>query len=249
MIKNSFIFLEKISKKKEQSIWKQGIKDWNGFLNAQKIKGVSSLKKSYYNQKIREAQQAIVNNDSSFFIHKLPATEMWRLYDYFKEEACFLDIEVDSYGKVIVVGVSDYYQTNIFVKGVNVERTILEKELSTYKLIITFNGAAFDLPKLRKQIGLEIAIPHIDLKPLCVNFGLKGGLKEIELKLNLKRPVHLKGSPVDLWKAFHASGDREYLELLIEYNKEDCENLKAITNYIYKQYSNKIYKLLNNSEA
>ena len=249
MIKNSFIFLEKISKKKEQSIWKQGIKDWNGFLNAQKIKGVSSLKKSYYNQKIREAQQTIVNNDSSFFIHKLPATEMWRLYDYFKEEACFLDIEVDSYGKVIVVGVSDYYQTNIFVKGVNVERTVLEKELSTYKLIITFNGAAFDLPKLKKQVGLEMAIPHIDLKPLCVNLGLRGGLKEIELKLNLKRPVHLKGSPVDLWKAFHASGDREYLELLIEYNKEDCENLKAITNYIYKQYSNKIYKLLNNSEA
>ena len=31
-----------------------------------------------------------------------------------------------------------------------------------------------------KQLQIEINLPHIDLKPLCVNLGLMGGLKEVE---------------------------------------------------------------------
>ena len=49
MIKNSFIFLEKVSKRKEQSIWKQGIKTWQEFLKTDSIKGISQQKKHYLN--------------------------------------------------------------------------------------------------------------------------------------------------------------------------------------------------------
>jgi len=101
--------------------------------------------------------------------------------------------------------------------------------------MITFNGSSFDLPKLEKQFRITINMPHIDLKPLCVNLGLKGGLKEVERILDLRRPQHLQGNPVDLWKAFHASGDKEYLDLLISYNKEDIENLKVIMDIVYKK--------------
>ncbi|MFH1275475.1 MAG: ribonuclease H-like domain-containing protein [Candidatus Woesearchaeota archaeon] len=253
MIKNSFIFLEKVSKRKEQSIWKQNIKDWSSFLNTDKIKGISKTSKYYYNRKIKEAQQALSEERPLFFIDKLPKIEIWRLYEYFKDETCFLDIEVDSYGKIILVGISNYYNSNFFVKGVNLNSYSIQKELSKYKIIITFNGSSFDLPKLKKQLKIEIkpSIPHIDLKPLCINLGLKGGLKEVEKILNLKRPPHLNGNPVDLWKAFHASGDREYLDLLIEYNREDIENLKGVMNWCYKelnkQLSNKIYKQTNSS--
>lgn len=247
MLKNTFIFLDRISSRKEKSIWMQGIKDWQDFLSCGKIKGISPVVKQYYNRRIGEAQEALLENDSYWFIEKLPQKEMWRLYDYFREESCFLDVEVDSYGKVVVVGISNYYQTNQFVRGVNLERGYLEKELAKYKLVITFNGGAFDLPKLRKEFGVEVSIPHIDLKPLCVNLGLKGGLKEIEKRLNLKRPSHSHGNPIELWKAFHASGDREYLELLLEYNREDVENLKGVMEKVYLQLRNKIYKPLSNS--
>ncbi len=242
MLRKTFLFLPRISAKKEQALWQQGIKDWQDFLRTEKIKGISTKTKLYYNHKLKEARQALQENNSSWFIGKLPQKEMWRLYNYFKEEACFLDVEVDSRGKVIVMGISNYYQTNQFVAGVNLEKNILQKELNKYKLLITFNGSAFDLPKLRKQFGLEIKVPHLDLKPICINLSWKGGLKEIEKQLNLKRPAHLQGNPVDLWKAFHASGDREYLELLLEYNREDIENLKAIVEKVYRQLSNKIYK-------
>ena len=170
---------------------------------------------------------------------------MWRLYDYYKEEACFLDIEINSYGKIILVGVSDYYNSNFFIKNVNLSKNLIEKELQKYKLIITFNGSAFDLPKLKKELQIKFNLPHLDLKPLCINLGLTGGLKEVEKKFNLKRPPHLYGNPVSLWKSFHASGDREYLDLLIEYNREDIENLKLITDHIYKKMSEKLYKQIN----
>jgi uncharacterized protein len=241
MIRNSFIFLERISKKKEQNIWQQGIKDWQDFLKKDYIKSISKIKKHYYNRKIQEAQKAIFNNNSSYFINNLPKIEMWRLYNKFKEESCFLDIEVDSLGKIILVGISNNNihnydnnnnnNTKFFVKGINLEKNNLEKELEKYKIIVTFNGSSFDLPKIKKEFKIKINQPHIDLKPLCINLGLKGGLKEVEKKLNLRRPPHLNGNPVNLWKAFHASGDKEYLDLLLDYNREDCENLKSIINY------------------
>jgi len=77
---------------------------------------------------------------------------------------------------------------------------------------------------------------------LCVKLGLKGGLKEIERILELKRPAHLYGNPVELWKAFQASGDKDYLDLLLQYNAEDIENLRGVMGYGYKELSNKIYK-------
>jgi len=240
MIQESFVFLEKCSTTRENSFWKQGIKNWREFLALDKVTSIAAAKKEFYNRKIREAQQALAEDNAAYFVGKLPAKEMWRLYSYFKDDCCFLDIETDSYGRITLVGISNYYNTNTFVKGFNLEKILLEKELTKYKLLITFNGGAFDLPKLKKQLMLEVKMPHIDLKPLCVKLGLKGGLKEVEKILNLKRPEHLYGNPVDLWKAFHASGDREYLELLIEYNSEDIENLKGIMNVVYTKMREKL---------
>ena len=37
MIKNSFIFLEKIQNKRELSLWRDNILNWNDFLNQKKI--------------------------------------------------------------------------------------------------------------------------------------------------------------------------------------------------------------------
>jgi uncharacterized protein YprB with RNaseH-like and TPR domain len=234
MLHHTFLFLEKINKRKEQQIWSQHIKDWSTFLNTPVIHGIAPEKKHYYDRQIKQAQQALKEDNSSFFINKLPSTETWRIYNYFKDQACFLDIEINSSGKVILVGIHDgNTTTNFFIHGANLETHLIEKELKKYKLIITFNGASFDLPKLQKQLNIHFQIPHIDLKPLCIKLNLKGGLKEIERKLNLKRPAHLYGNPIDLWKTFHASQDQEYLQLLLDYNREDCENLPRIMEYCY----------------
>ena len=241
MITCSFVFLERVSRKKERSFWQQGIKDWPAFLKASKIRGISNLKKAYYSRKIQEAQRAVYDNRADYFVGRLPAQEMWRLYPRFKDECCFLDIETNGSGQVIVLGISNYYTTKTYVKGINLDCQAIEQELQKFKMAVTFNGSSFDLPKLKK-LGITILLPHIDLKPLCVNVGLTGGLKEIERVLHLRRPAHLYGHPIDLWKAFHASGDREYLDLLIDYNKEDCENLKGVMDWIYPRLRTSLYE-------
>ncbi len=233
MIKNSFIFLEKISEKKEQQLWQQGITDWTAFLRTKSIKGISSEKKHYYDRQLWDALKELQGENSGYFVGKFPAKEMWRLYDHFKDDCGFLDVETDSRGEITIVGISNYFQSCSFVRGFNLEQKAVDEELQKYKILVTFNGGSFDLPKLRKQMNITITIPHIDLKPLCVNLGLVGGLKEVEKTLNLKRPEHLHGNPVDLWKSFHASGDKEWLELLLEYNREDIENLRMIVTRVY----------------
>ncbi|MBI2573440.1 ribonuclease H-like domain-containing protein [Candidatus Woesearchaeota archaeon] len=244
MIRHSFIFLPSCTPLREQKLWAAGIKDWATFRKLPKIKGINPERKILYDTSLKVADEALQQGNSSYFVGKMPLIHAWRFYDYFRDQTCFVDIETDANKVVTVVGISNYYHTNQFVKGMNLTRDALRRELAPYKLIITFNGAAFDLPILRKEYGLELAIPHIDLKPLCAQFKLMGGLKEVERILNLKRPTHLYGNPIDLWKAFHASRDKEYLDLLLHYNAEDIENLKGIMEHIWKLKKEQMQKLL-----
>ncbi len=241
MIQNSFIFLPKISIKKEQSIWKQGVTNWNKFLSTNKIKGISDKNKLIYNELIKQAKQSLLEEDLSFFIKHLKQKHMFRLYSYFKDSLLFLDIEPFSKRDILLVGLFDGYETKTLIKNINIDKNNLEKEINKYKLLITFNGLTYDIPMLKKVLKLEIKIPHIDLKQLCINLNYKGGLKEIENILNLKRPIHLKGSPFDAYKAFLASQDQEYLDLIIQYNQEDIINLKPIAEFVIKETWNKIY--------
>ncbi|MEA3430744.1 MAG: ribonuclease H-like domain-containing protein [Nanoarchaeota archaeon] len=243
MIRNSFIFLDKVHKKTEQNILKQGIKDWHCFIKTEKIKGISNKRKHFFNRKIMEAQKALYNLNSHYFTKLLPSTETWRLYEFFKDETLFLDIEIaNKKGDINVIGMFDGINTKVMVYGFNLDLKRLKQELNKYKLIVTFNGSVFDIPVMKKYFSDIIPkIPHIDLRFLCSKVGLKGSLKDIEPKLNINRPRNLRGSPVDLWKAYHASGDKEYLDLLIQYNEEDTINLKPIMEFCYKKLKHKYF--------
>ena len=235
MIEKSFIFLPGIGTKKEKSINKQGIKSWNSFLKAKKVNGISDKKKDLLNKEIEQAKQKLYGDELSYFLKNLPQKENYRLYEFFKDEVVFLDIEVDSNRNIIIIGLFDGFESKFLVKGVNLYRDILKKELEKYRLIVTFNGSSFDLPLIEKKLNLPITLSHIDLKHLCRNVGLKGSLKEIETQLNLKRPTHLFGHPVDAWKAAHASGDDRYIKATLNYNEEDLVNLRPILDYCYKK--------------
>ena len=225
MITSSFAFLDGIGPKAEQKFHDFGIKHWDDFLSAKTVSGISAKRKAYYGRQLGQAKSALCSGDVSFFAERFSSAEMWRLYEHFKEECCFLDVEVDSKGNIIVLTLFDRFESRTFVKRVNLERELLETEIKKYKILVTYNGSAFDIPKIEKQFGLKINVPHIDLKGLCQRLGFHGGLKAIEQQLGISRPPHLRGSAVDLWKSFWASGDWEWLELLVAYNEADAVNL------------------------
>src|SRR3989338_1894640 len=151
VINHSFLFLDGIGQKKEEKLWSSGIKTWDDFLKAKSVSGISSQRKAYYDRKLTEAKTALREQNLSFFVSYLPASEMWRLYTSFKDACCFLDLEVDSRGRIIVLTLFDRFTSTTFVRGVHLERMVVQHALSRYKLLVTFNGGAFDIPKLTKE--------------------------------------------------------------------------------------------------
>lgn len=239
MIRSSFIFLDKVSRKSEQNIWGQGIDEWNDFLDKEKVKGVSSARKNQFDLKLLEARRKLIQDDAEYLAGLFPSSEHWRLYEHFKDEALFLDIE----GNVSVIGLFDGFETNTMVKGFNFDKKLLEKTISKYKLLVTFNGSSFDLPALKNYFNFSPKIPHVDLRFVCQRIGLTGGLEHIERKLCIKRAEETFKDEIDiafLWRRWWMTGDRKYIDLLVQYNEEDIINLKPIANYAVRKLWEKI---------
>ncbi len=239
MLKESFIFLPKITVQKEQLIW-QNANTWNEFLEKKEIKGISPQHKHGYDKILTAAKDALLSDDAPYFARLFESVDQWRLYDQFKENAVFLDIETASeYGDVTVVGLSDGTETKTFVRGINLDKSALEAAMKPYKLIVTFNGKSFDIPVLKKYFNMDFNLPHVDLKHVCAKVGLSGGLKRIEPMFGIKRPEsikHVRGDDAcELWRCWKATGDRDFLDMLVTYNSEDCINLKRIADSVVPQ--------------
>ncbi len=242
MIKNTFQILDRVGTRKEKIIWKQGIHDWNSFRSKETIEGISHQKKSFYDRQLKKAAAALHKGCSDYFCSQLPSNETWRLYDHFKEDSVFLDIEAEGVGRnadITVIGIFDGLDTKTMIKGINMDYHVLKSELSKYKLIITFNGSSFDIPFIKKRYDILPDVPAIDIRHCCSRIGLTGGLKNIEKNLGIGRNEIIEkfhgGDPLALWKMYKATGDDYYLKLLVEYNEDDCVNLKKIMNHCYER--------------
>lgn len=245
MLRQSFCFLPKIGKKRELNLWSSGIHDWNIFLEKSSIKGINQELKPNYDSLINLSKQRLLDNDSSFFSSLIPSNDHWRLYNEFKDQAVFLDIETDGYyGSITVVGLYDNNQSMTFVRGINLDKHLLEQQLAKYKLLVTFNGSSFDLPVIKRYFNLKSSLPHVDLRFVCQKAGFVGGLKSIEKQLNIRRADEVQSvsgsEAVMLWHQFRQTGKREYLDLLVKYNEEDVINLPIIANKIIPLLWNKV---------
>ncbi|OGM01814.1 hypothetical protein A3K72_03365, partial [Candidatus Woesearchaeota archaeon RBG_13_36_6] len=216
MIRQSFIFLDRVGDKLEQNIWAQGIRTWDDFLAAKRVFGIADYKKRYYDRMIERARQNLYRFDSSYFFDLLHTAEHWRVYEFFRDEAVFLDIEtsgVKDDGFITVVGLFDGIRTKTMVNGINLDFDVLRKELSKYKMIVTFNGLSFDVPFLEKSFpDLLPKVPHFDLRHACQRVGLRGGLKQVEKELGIERRNKIVerlygGDALTLWRMFRATGD------------------------------------------
>jgi len=247
MIKNSFIFLDKISNASEKKLWQQNILHWDDFISAKSIQGIGNARKILYNQQITVAHKALENDDALFLSKLFPKAEHWRLYNLFKDEACYLDIETSGYyGDITVVGIYDGKETKTMVKGRNLDAHVLGKLLRQYKMIISFNGSSFDLPVINRYYPNTIPdILHIDLRHVLAKLGFSGGLKKIEKQLGIKRAEEVCGingsDAVYLWNMYKATGKEHYLELLVKYNEEDIINLKPLAEFAYTEMKKKVF--------
>ena len=141
----------------------------------------------------------------------------------------YLDIETDREGNISVIGIS--IGSNGFKQfvGKAITSNKVENCLRQAKTIVTFNGDSFDLPQIKKQLNLDLAVSHrsYDLFKVKKWLNIKGGLKELEKMYGIERKTEgIDGfKAIQLWEIYRRHGRKDALELLLEYNKEDVLNL------------------------
>jgi uncharacterized protein YprB with RNaseH-like and TPR domain len=244
MIQHSFCILDGIGEKKERRLWKEGILTWDDFLGADALLAFSLERKRLFNESLFLFQKELGARNAGYFSRAVKRREQWRLFDMFKGDAVCLDIETsglqpNSGGYVTVVGLYDGYDYKCFLHGRNLTTENLNRELRNYKCLITFYGAAFDIPFLQHTFrGIEFPMPHFDLCFAAKRLKIKGGLKKIEHDFGIVRDESVQGldgyDAVKLWEQARA-GSSYALDRLICYNREDTVNLMKIAPVLYQR--------------
>jgi len=238
MITSTFCLLQGIGRTTERRLWREGITTWSDFLAVSSIRGMSAGRKALYDEGISAACIHYTQADARYFGVALPRREQWRLYEWLRERAMYLDIETDSVGQITVVGCYGHGRFTSFVRGESLDQRQLAEELSQYDLLVTFCGTTFDVPMLLAQYpGLPLDQPHIDLCFVGRQLGYRGGLKAIEAQLDIPRAADLQGlnghDAVLLWNRWRHSHDANAREQLLGYNEADCVNLERLADIFY----------------
>jgi uncharacterized protein YprB with RNaseH-like and TPR domain len=240
MLRNTFLHIPGIGPRREHGLHSRGIRTWDKFMADPDRSGLSKSLAHIAAEWLEESFYRLGAKDAAFFAGCLPPGERWRLWDDFQHEAVFLDIETTGLGPpidyVTVVGLHDAAGTHSYVRGENL--FMFPEAIGRYRLIVTFNGAQFDLPFLRARMGdIFENHAHIDLRFVLRKLGYRGGLKSIEKQLGIRRPDELEGmdgfEAVRLWQN-HLRGMSGSLEKLVAYNRQDVENLRPLISFAYE---------------
>lgn len=168
--------------------------------------------------------------------------EHWRLFPELRSEARYIDIEttgLDPRDPITLVGVSDGHATCVLVRDRGLTARALREVLADARLLVTWNGGGFDLPRLRASFpGLPWDLPHFDLAVAGRQVGLGGGLKAVERAVGITRPRDLQGvgglEATRLWQD-HVAGDEGALRRLVRYCRADVESLVALAPRLHRR--------------
>jgi len=241
MIEHTFQLLPSVGAKKERNLWESGIRDWDDFLSADCIDCVKPALKERADPILMQAEELLKAEDAGALSELIPKPEHWRMYDRFKDDAAYLDIETDGLSRdslVTVVTVHRKDRTYTLTEGFDLDSESLSKALEGTKLLVTFNGSCFDVPVLRNSFPeVDLDIPQYDLRFASRKVGFKGGLKPLEIELGIQRSDDIEGvdgaMAVRLWHHWKKNADEDALNILQEYNRADTINLEYIAGEIY----------------
>ncbi len=247
MLRRTFLHVEGINPEVEQSLWRQGCRDWDEFLREPERFDVGSADPAAVVEQIRLSKDRLDAGDHAFFARRLGLTHAWRAYPDFRDRCAYLDIETDGgkFGKSItLIGLYDGEQFHHWVRGEGLEG--FRDAISHYSMVVTFFGSRFDLPLLEQRFrGLKFDQIHLDLCPTLRRIGLSGGLKRIEKELGIVRQADVDGlggrDAIQLWKAYELQHDEDDLRRLVAYNREDVVNLETLAVYAYGKLSKAVF--------
>ena len=131
------------------------------------------------------------------------------LYKTFKKDSICLDIEVTDFGGPIsLIGIytpkPGLIECQTFIRGKNLEKDNIQAIFSNAKLIITFNGWSFDIPKIKEEFPglipdtLKILDLHLFAKALDMPHSLRTLENTFGIEI-LTKDSERKGIAIKLW--------------------------------------------------
>ena len=232
-IENSFIPVRGVGETTERRLWEAGVTHWDDFDGS--VVGPTTADRIH--EFVDIATDHLRRGDAHFFDESFPSGERWRLYENFRDDALFFDIETTGLdaarNDVTTVSFHRGGDTTTLVRGDNLTAGALREQFADAPLIVTFNGARFDVPFLEDSFDLAIDVPHLDLMYPCRRLDLTGGLKPIEKEVGIDRDrPDLSGEDaVRLWRQYER-GDDAALDELVSYNREDTVNLERLADVV-----------------
>jgi uncharacterized protein YprB with RNaseH-like and TPR domain len=228
-------------------LWKAGVATWDDF--SDNCDSVGGQVKDKVLKHLTHSRKAFDCGKAGWFLDRLPASESWRILNWFPKSTAYLDIETTGLWRgsdhITTVALFDGKSLKTYVRGRNLQS--LKKDLQNYSLIVTYNGKCFDLPFIEDDLKFKISVPDVDLRYLCASIGWTGGLKRVEKKVGLKRPRALSlldgvDAPI-LWDK-HLNGHKHALPTLLAYNCADAVSLQTIAQLLFNEKVGKRFKRL-----
>jgi len=244
MLRATFQLTAGLGPRRERELWRAGLSDWSQLIpEAPALGRIPAAVRDRLVTAAARADAAWSQGDLDTLGRLLPAGEHWRLFDAFADRAVYLDIECDPQeaatetAGITAIGLLFPDGPRLLLAGHNLQA--FAALVPSSALLVTFNGACFDLPGLRRAFpDWRPPSAHIDLRPVWQRLGFHGGLKALERQMGFGRPPHLRAldGAAACWLWRHGQlGNREALVRFAEYNLYDVINLPPLLGLAYNQ--------------
>jgi len=236
MLRHTFCHIPGVGPTSEKRLWAAGVHHWDDVAHAD----LPGKRGQAIRDGLQASKTAMDAADPRYFAQHLPTREQWRMFADFKHTVAYLDIETTGLGNpddyVTTIALYDGQTIRHYVRGENLGA--FEHDASQYDLLVTYNGKSFDLPFLRKFMGVHLDPAHIDLMHVLRSLSYRGGLKSVEHQLGYGRPgmEDVDGFfAVVLWHAYRRTDDRRVLDTLLAYNIQDVLTLEVLMAFAYNR--------------
>lgn len=230
MLENTFCHLPGIGAATEKRLWDAGITSWDRWREPISVRLPNSSRREIASL-LDQSGRALADNPS-FFTSRLPSHEVWRIFPQYRDTTAYIDIETTGLGddaELTTVALYDGCTIRYYINGRNLDELL--DDLQRFRVLVSYNGKAFDIPFLERYFRTTLDHAQIDLRYVLARLGFKGGLKGCEKMLGIDRG-ELDGVDgyfaVLLWKEYENYDDPKALETLLAYNIEDTVNLELL---------------------
>ncbi|NLF39823.1 ribonuclease H-like domain-containing protein, partial [bacterium] len=233
MLESTFCHLPGIGPARETKLWSAGLDTWDALAGGSgRHAGISACARAHLAPLLERSRAERASGNPSYFASLLPHDATWRLFRDFRAGTAYLDIETTGMagGIDVITSISLYDGADVksYVYGRNLDEFL--DDVARYRVLVTYNGACFDVPFIERYFNVRLPHAQIDLRYVLRSLGYTGGLKACEKRLGIDRQG-LDGVDgyfaVLLWNEYARRGNGKALDTLLAYNQLDTVNLEA----------------------